>query len=212
METRLPPEIPIGMELERRTVSELVAYNSPDSLLASFLYQGELQPSLVLLSGDSGAGKTSWCQALVERARARGLMPTGLLSPAVFVESEKVGIDLRDLATGQQRRLAGRDLAPSPGDNPILPSVHSHWHIDQNTIAWGNAILAGLDNPPLLVIDELGPLEFERRLGLVAAFELLDLQRHGLALAVIRPALLVQARERWPWSRILSLPEPETAR
>jgi nucleoside-triphosphatase THEP1 len=199
------------MELERRTVPELVSHNSPDSLLASFLFQEELHPYLVILSGNSGAGKTSWCQRLVERAQVRGLMPAGLLSPAVFQDSEKVAIDLRDLASGQQRRLANRDLASSPGENPILASTNSHWKIDPNTVAWGNAILAGLDGPPLLVIDELGPLEFERGQGFTAGLELLDSQLHGFACVVIRPSLLAEAQKRWPWARVVHLVGLEAA-
>lgn len=190
---------------------EVISHNSPDSLLASFLCQGVFQPCLMILTGSSGAGKTSWCQTLAARVQAKGLFPAGLLSPAVFRDSEKVGIDLRDLATGQQRSLARRNTIHASPEQGLLPTTSSHWLVNQDTLVWGNSILAGLDRPPVVVIDELGPLEFERGLGFMAGLELLDSQRHGLASVVIRPSLLAHACERWPWARVLDLQEPEAA-
>ena len=190
---------------------ELNATNSPDFLLASFLSGDGSQADLAILTGPSGAGKTRWCQELWLGAKQRGIHPVGLLSPAVFSSTGKVGIDLCDLATGEQRRLADRHPPSSP--IPGLSQYHtSQWAIHDQTIAWGNQILSELDHPAFLLIDELGPLEFERGLGLVAGLAQIDRRQYRQAVAVIRPALLDQALARWPWAGIIRLMEAEAAR
>ena len=188
---------------------ELDTNNSPDFFLASFLSEGEARNGLTIVTGPRGAGKTSWCRVLLRRARQQGVQPAGLISPAVFSASEKIGIDLCDLASGQKRHLAYRNqITPSTLAIPH-PIETQQWMINQQTIAWGNAILAGLEQPRFLMIDELGPLEFERGLGLVAGLKLLDAHK-GLAVAVIRPSLLGQALDRWPWAEVIQITEPGT--
>ncbi len=83
--------------------------NSPGALLASLISPNKNKPRLLLVTGLRGAGKTLWCQDLVGRARARGLNLCGLVSPSVFINNKKVSIGLKDLQTGEQRRLAHRN-------------------------------------------------------------------------------------------------------
>ena len=47
-----------------------VYIDSPDSLLASFV-SGKETGRLILVTGQSGSGKTRWCQALAEQAKAQ---------------------------------------------------------------------------------------------------------------------------------------------
>jgi hypothetical protein len=54
----------------------------------------------------------------------------------------------------------------------------------------------------LLVIDELGPVEFDQGRGLTKAFDILDSQTYRLAVAVVRPDLLERACKRWPSARV----------
>ena len=55
--------------------------------------------------------------------------------------------------------------------------------------------------PPgeLLLIDELGPLEFRGEGGFIAGFAAIDARHYRLAVVVVRPELLDAARQRWPW-------------
>ena len=164
------------------------ALSSPDSLLASYLSEHELT-GLTLLTGPSGCGKTRLCEALAERAREAGLSIGGILCPAVFEGGRKVGIDQMDLASGERKRLAVRcDGAGTVGC----------WRIDARVIAWGNRIIASLKGEDLIIIDELGPLEFESGGGYRQALRLLDEGRYRVALVVVRPALLPLAHLRWP--------------
>ena len=205
-----------------RLVARLIA---PDISLA-----GEL----ILLAAASGGGKTGWCQELWQAARAMGLNPCGLLSPAVYIGGEKTGIDLVDIGSGERRSLAvkrptdqaarSRQAAPlASGQRDGAQAARSRqaagpnlfltlgWLFDAETLAWGEsrlqAMLKSSNLLPidLLIIDEIGPLEFERNQGWVSGLRLVDQRNYRLACITIRPALLLAARKRWPWGQVVQL-------
>ena len=200
----LPPEISgdPGMELERRTVFEYELFYSPDSLLASFFSKPDAQKLLVLITGESEAGKTTWCRALIDRALARDLNPSGLISPAVFDSGSKIAIDLIDIASHERKRLAERRAADQPTRNG---KGTRNWLFNDLVLAWGNAVLLNLHLTDLLIIDELGPLELLENDGLTSGLKLIDERQYRLACVVIRPSLLATALDRWPWAKVLNV-------
>ena len=170
----------------------------PDSDLSCILERSCETPQLVLVTGLSGAGKTTWCKGMVEQARAKGLKVCGLISPAVFKDGWKVGIDLMDLAAGESRRLANLR-------GEILTGVGTpKWDMDPEVMAWGNAILAEKPDCDVLVMDELGPLEFFRKEGFVNGLTLLDQKKFRAAFVVVRSSLLPFAQQRWPYAHIVT--------
>jgi nucleoside-triphosphatase THEP1 len=173
--------------------------DSPDSLLASFM-SGNETGRLVLVTGPSGLGKTRWCQALADRAGARGIPVAGLVSPAVFEGEVKTGIDMLDLGSGERRRLAIRRGEPEIGQETTC------WQFDDEILNWGNSILAGLDACPFFILDELGPLELQRGAGLTSGIDLVSARRYRLACVVVRPSLLDAAQELWPWAEPFFVP------
>ena len=189
------------MELERRTVSEYGFFRSPDSLLASSFSKQNRSAELFLVTGASGTGKTTWCTRLVEQARSRGLNPVGILSLAVFESGIKTGIDLLEIHGGESRRLANRrEPVRSPGE---LNRAAFNWNFNEDTLVWGNQLLERLPVSDVLILDELGPLEFLENKGLVNGLKLIDQQKHNLACVSVRPNLLATAQERWPWALVL---------
>jgi nucleoside-triphosphatase THEP1 len=163
---------------------------APEELVARW---GSLPAgSIALLTGGRGAGKTRWCEALARTARSADLAVGGFLSPPVLADGVKTGIDLLDLATGERRSLAVRARPDLPGTAGL------GWRFDPEALAAGNAALARTGPCDLLLVDELGPLELGRASGFTAAFDLLDCRRYGLAIVVVRPALVGAARARWP--------------
>lgn len=157
----------------------------------------DLMPPLYLLTGPIGAGKTTYCRQLAESARSRGWRVAGLLSPAWIKAGLKTGILLEDLDSGEQRRLAFS--APTPQSDLRV----GKWYFDTQVIAWGQQILSSCPPCDLLIVDELGPLEFNNGQGLSSAFELLSAGQYRVGYVVIRPTLIETACDRWPWAEVL---------
>ncbi len=162
-------------------------------------------PSIVILSGESGSGKTTICTRVVALARVRGLGVAGVLTPARLADGCKVGLDVEDIHTGQRHPLAER-IGGTDG-----PATES-WHFHADGLAWGVAILRCAKPCDLLVIDEMGPLELARGQGWTVGLDLLRGSHYRLALVVVRPALLPRFRERLSGAEPLTLAVTETNR
>ena len=168
--------------------------NWPAFLLDHFPYEKNQTNNICLITGDSGVGKTTWCQRWLNLARAAGWQVAGLLSPPVLEQGQKVGIELVDLASGERRPLAQR----RPSEIEANDLITKQWWFDTAVLDWGNHVLQQIGTVDLLIIDELGPLEFERGQGLQAAFNLVTAGNYRLAAVVVRPSLIAQAQQRWP--------------
>ncbi|NLH07638.1 MAG: DUF2478 domain-containing protein [Chloroflexi bacterium] len=167
--------------------------SSSATLLSAIPLDAET-PTLALVTGPRGAGKTTLCHAAADEAARRGWSVRGLLSPPVFEHGQKIAINLVDLAT-----------RPRAASEPASPHATADWSFDPAVLAWGDGVLRAIGPCDVLIIDELGPLEFERGQGWVSAFPLLDARRYRLALVVVRPALLDAAQARWPGATVLDV-------
>ncbi len=156
-------------------------------------------PPLWLLTGPSGAGKTTFCRRLVQHARGQGWEVAGLLSPAWIKDGQKVGILAEDPRSGEQQTLAY--AAPRPQADLRL----GKWYFDKQVLGWGNRVLENSSPCDLLIVDELGPLEFGAGDGLQTAFDLIAAGNYRAGCVVIRPALISQAQSRWPWAEVLPI-------
>lgn len=152
---------------------------------------------MTVVTAPSGSGKTTFCAGFIKKARESGLSVGGFICPAVFENGIKIGIDMIDVASGERRRLATR--------SDLAEATIGYWKMDESTLEWGNEIIAVLQEEDVIVIDELGPIEFEQSRGYWRALRLLDEGRYRIALAVVRPSLLSLAQTRWPDVRVLKL-------
>jgi nucleoside-triphosphatase THEP1 len=157
----------------------------------------------LLVTGERGAGKTLFCRALVEAVRALPVPPevAGVVSPRVYEAGEQVAIDVEDLRSGGRRRLAWLRGA----DEPALSQATKLWRFDPEALAWGNEVLRSATPCALLVIDELGPLEFEEARGWLAGLVAVDSGAFTVAAVVVRPRLLPEARRRWPAAEVIQI-------
>jgi energy-coupling factor transporter ATP-binding protein EcfA2 len=158
----------------------------------------------LVLTGETGSGKTRTCKAVADALRDRGWNIAGVISLGVWVRDEKVAIDALDLRSGEVRRLAERAGMGDAGVGPATPG----WHFHAGTLAWCNSLLANAGDADLLVVDELGPLELEQGRGWMQGIRAADAGRFRMGLLVVRPRLLPLARTRWPDALILGLGDP----
>lgn len=180
--------------------------NGPAETLAFLLEAYNTRaPSLFLVTGASGSGKTHWCQAVLEFARGHSWPVSGLLSPAVIRHGMKIGIELLDLSSGERRRLATHiNTAAAEAGHALTGEICTgEWSFCPETLAWGNSVLQRTTRADFVILDELGPLEFRLGQGLRAGLELLDAWRYRLACVTVRPPLVGAVRMRWPWGRLM---------
>jgi len=144
---------------------------------------------IIVLTGERGVGKSTVCCETVALAQARGYTCGGIIT----LSRPNGTRDLLDVRNNEARRLT---LAP--GEEPAV--IQGRFRFDPDTLEWGNAALACGLACDLLVVDELGPLEIERRGGWQSAFDALHRTNFALALVVVRPELVVQAQIRLPGS------------
>ncbi len=143
-----------------------------------------------MVSGGFGSGKTLFCQKMAAEVRAAGLAVNGLLSPGRFEEGQKTGFWCEDLQSGERRFLA------SSKPDEIAGFELGIWTFDPLVVDWGNQILQSIQSTDVLIVDELGPLEFNLQLGWQSAFSALQQLQYRLALVVIRPDCLDAFKER----------------
>jgi len=158
-----------------------------------------------IVTGMQGSGKTTFCQVLIHQAKKAGWRIGGVLSPPVFEGDEKVGIDIVDLSTNQRKRLA--KLREEGGEGPQT----IRWTFNEDALTWGNAVLGSVSSCDLLIVDELGPLEFERAEGWLNGFSAVDTGEYKFAVIVVRPQLVEQALEKWPEARVVEISHPDQA-
>jgi len=176
----------------------LISENSPGMLLAGLISPKKNNP-LLLVTGPRGSGKTLWCMKLAGLAQEQALCLRGLVSPSIFEGDEKTGIGLRDLQTGETRRLAYRKGAEY-GDLPT-----QDWQMVAETLDWGNSILARVETCDLFILDEAGPFELENNTGLAAGLRIVDSARDFPCVVVVRPSLIQKAQARWSRAQVLDV-------
>jgi nucleoside-triphosphatase THEP1 len=150
-----------------------------------------------ILTGRRGSGKTTLCRRLAERKTAEGWLVSGLLSLARMEGEEKTGIETLDLRTGESRLLASLNPCKQAGFR------FGQWVFDPKALAWGNQVLERSIPTDLLIIDEIGPLEFNLAAGWTMAFDVLARNRFCAALVVVRPECLEDAQKRLEYEKII---------
>lgn len=146
---------------------------------------------IYLITGPRMSGKTTLVQQLVQCAH--GWRVTGILTIGEWHNGEKLALYARDLRTGEQRLLARRQRATEP------------WEFVAETLEWGNRVFTSAVPTDLLVVDELGPLEWVEARGWTAGLSAIDSGQYRVALVVVRPELLTQAQHRWPHATLLDV-------
>jgi nucleoside-triphosphatase THEP1 len=159
-----------------------------------------------VLSGDRGSGKTRLLTAIAETLLLSGKKVGGILSPVVQSQDSRLGYDVLDLQNGRQVPLCRRDIDPTGGST-------GPFRFDAEAIRFGNAALeqAVASGADLIILDEVGPLEFDGK-GWAGGLERLLETYHGSLLLVVRPNLLGRLTARWPLSPVRTWDVRETDR
>ena len=188
---------------------------------------------LYVATGKKQTGKTRWLQASIEALNNKGVVCSGVITPGIWKSQsdeqagfsyEKLGIQAVLLPENQNLLFAERvDIAQKSGrysSEWASSKANLSWSISDEALDIINSHLLTIGTTGcqsitgLLVIDEIGPLEFKRKEGLAQALVLLKegpkpLFQH--AMIIVREQLLEQAldsfSDAWGGSHIISCDE-----
>ncbi len=158
-----------------------------------------------IITGERGVGKTTFCRRFAEMAGAAGWDVAGLLSLPRYEGEVKTGIQILALRGGESRMMA------STRPDEFEGSRFCGWSFNDSALAWGNEILQRATPCDLLILDEVGPLEFDTGSGLTACFQVLEKTSYRLAIAVVRPAYEARFRLSWMGSKTIAISSPKQA-
>ncbi|PKN97721.1 MAG: hypothetical protein CVU42_14900 [Chloroflexi bacterium HGW-Chloroflexi-4] len=150
-----------------------------------------------ILTGPFQVGKTYFCNNLIRESQTRGIKLAGVICPPVFEGQNKTAITIEDLHSNEKKLLATKRTTETEG------LLTEHWVFDEEVLVWGNLVLGQTVGCDLLIIDELGPLEFNRRIGWQNGLLAVDQGDYKIAVVVIRPALIDTALKRWPYAKVI---------
>jgi molybdopterin-guanine dinucleotide biosynthesis protein A len=148
----------------------------------------------LLVVGQPGSGKTSWCREYIDRQRQSGSSVGGILSPSIEHQGQRVGSNALDLLTGQEIPFArlSRHKSFKTGQKIGNYTISKHGIL----FARGAIERAVESRCDLVVIDEVGPLELSGK-GLMSAVEL-ALASAVDVLIVVRSSLTGALQRRFP--------------
>jgi nucleoside-triphosphatase len=118
----------------------------------------------IAITGSPGVGKSTVCRNVLKKLTCTY---GGMVSADIRVKGERVGFEIKDIATGKQGILAHRQ-----GTGPRVGSYHVNIE-DLNSIGV-TAIRNALSSSELIVIDEIAPMEFKSLEFIKAIEEALD--------------------------------------
>ena len=148
----------------------------------------DFDPVIVIVTGERNIGKSTLCHKVCSAGQAQGYTCTGIIT----LRSPTGQLDVLDVRSGEQRQL-------TTSITTAQSLVQGRFTFDAQTISWGNQILTAAVPCDLLIVDELGPIEFVRGQGWMTAFDVLAHRDYAVALVVIRAELLARAQEKLPF-------------
>jgi len=160
--------------------------------------------NVFIITGERESGKTRLLLDILGEYWEKEIDCAGVLSPAVFTSAKKTGIDLLDVRGGECQRLANLRQSNSTG------IMTDRWVFESLTLDWGNKVLASATPCDLLLVDELGPIELDKGLGLQNGLLALNSGEYKAAIVVIRLELLAKAHQLWPGAQLFDLSASHT--
>ena len=158
--------------------------------------------TITIITGTKEEGKSTQIMRLLQDFRKSQFVLRGLFSPAIIEDRKKKGIAVEDISTGKRMRLA----IHKPGWDSVMPD--REWKFNEDALRWGNEVLKQIEkNYDVLIIDEIGYLEFEKKQGWGSVFSVISDTHYLRAYIVVRTSLIGFAEEKWPDARIIHLSE-----
>ncbi|MDP2844530.1 MAG: NTPase [Candidatus Methanoperedens sp.] len=123
----------------------------------------------IAITGSPSVGKSTVCRNVLKQLTCTY---GGMVSADIRIKGERVGFEIRDIATGKQGILAHKQ-----GSGPSMGNYHVNLK-DLNNI--GVAAIKNAMSSELIVIDEIAPMEFKSLEFIKAVEDALDSYKNML--------------------------------
>ncbi len=157
-----------------------------------------MNPSRVyIITGEQGAGKTSFLSALVELLKESRITVGGILAPGTWENNRRSGFRLVAISSGQEMPLA----SVSRQRNWISLGK---FFFNPESIHYGNALLTEgeIQKKSTIIVDEIGPFDLQGKLWANGLHTLRN-SYGGILILSVRKSLIQQVIHHW------KLPHPE---
>jgi nucleoside-triphosphatase THEP1 len=151
----------------------------------------KIRPTVFIITGKTGSGKTTFLVQLIKRLRKQGLTVTGFLAVKSVTKEPDLEYDIHLLDSGKSIPLASRE--PVKGWIKI-----SSFYFNPETILRGNRILNDpqISDKDLVVVDEIGIFEMEGKVW-ADSVSLLVSKSDTYMIWVVRDTILEKVIRKW---------------
>jgi nucleoside-triphosphatase THEP1 len=135
-----------------RSMSDIIMQSG--MVLARFEDQVRSVQPVYIITGDQGAGKTTFLNRTLELLEENGVPAAGIMARGIDHDGGREGFYLVDLESGRTMVLC---TTSGPPEWPVT----GKYHFDPGTITEGEKILSSIPKTHIAVVDEVGPLEMQ---------------------------------------------------
>nr|MBC8402272.1 AAA family ATPase [Candidatus Neomarinimicrobiota bacterium] len=141
------------------------------------------QPALIVVTGESGAGKSTWLQELQQELDNRSIEVGGVITEREYVSESTWKLVFTDITSGEKQVVATME----PREKALKTD---HYYFDQAALDLGSQRLSAAAGD-WLIVDEVGILEFDYQ-GFYSALKQISEQYSGVLVLSLRKSLLVE--------------------
>lgn len=166
-------------------------FNKAEILLQLFEKEDSIRPSIVIITGEIGEGKTTFSNKVVEGLKANGFRIGGFLAPSIDENRKRTGFNLLEIST-----MLSFELCSNTRQEGLIQA--GQYYFNPDGLKKGNELLdiENLNGKHLVIIDEVGPLEINN-LGWASSIETLCRKSHMPQLWVVRKSLVETVTRKW---------------
>jgi len=176
---------------KKSSLSFSMLFQKAEIILKLFEKEDLNRPTIFIITGEIGEGKTTFAQQVVHDLRKKGLAIAGFLAPGIDDNGKRNGFRLSDLSTGVEVELCTR-------------IQHESWiqtgpfYFNPEGLKRGHELLQAeqAKEKQLIVIDEIGPLELNDR-GWADSIETLCRESIVPQMWIVRKGLVSAVARKW---------------
>jgi len=149
-----------------------------------------MQNKLVFWTGKKHSGKTTSAYKLAQSVRKEGFTVAGLLAFSLYKNGRLAGFDAFDLQSEKRAPLARRKMKETErAEMYLAPHIIAGFNLGRAALS-----SAATKSADLIIIDEFGPLELDKR-GWRKDVDLLLASSNAIILLVVRQELVNTVRQ-----------------